>query len=57
MTPADIGLLRGLGTAFLLAAFVALCIWAWRPAQRRRFDEAAALPFRDDDDGREETAR
>lgn len=45
----DVGTIRGIGTLVLLMSFVALCVWAWRPAQRRRFDEAAMLPFLGDD--------
>ena len=45
----DPGIIRGIGTVLLFLSFVALCVWTWAPAQRRRFDEAAALPFLDDD--------
>ena len=45
----DLGIIRGTGTVILFLSFVALCLWAWSPAQRRRFDEAASLPFLDDD--------
>jgi cytochrome c oxidase cbb3-type subunit 4 len=45
----DAGTIRGTGTLILLVSFVALCVWVWLPAQRRRFEEAARLPFLDDD--------
>lgn len=45
----DAGMIRSLGTLFLFVAFVALVIWAWSPAPRRRFEEAANLPFVDED--------
>jgi cytochrome c oxidase cbb3-type subunit IV len=45
----DLGIIRGIGTVLLLFSFVAFCLWVWAPAQRRRFEEAAALPFLDDD--------
>lgn len=45
----DLGVIRGIGTVILLVSFVGLCIWAWMPAQRRRFEEAANLPLIDDD--------
>jgi len=45
----DPGIVRGIGTAILLFSFVVLCVWAWSPAQRRRFEEAASLPLLDDD--------
>ncbi len=41
--------LSGLGTAVLLLAFIGLCVWAFSPRQKRRWDESAALPFLDDD--------
>jgi cytochrome c oxidase cbb3-type subunit 4 len=47
-TTIDLGLVRGLGTAILFVAFVALWTWAWHPRQRRRFEEAACLPFLDE---------
>lgn len=45
----DPGVLRGIGTIILMTCFVALCIWAYSPRQRARFDEAARLPLADDD--------
>ncbi|MFN2426455.1 MAG: cbb3-type cytochrome oxidase subunit 3 [Candidatus Binatia bacterium] len=44
----DPGVIRGIGTLILFLSFVALCVWAWAPAQRRRFDDAARLPLLDD---------
>lgn len=41
----DAGMIRGMGTLILLLSFVALCVWAWWPSQRRRFEEASRLPF------------
>lgn len=45
----DAGMIRGIGTLTLFLSFVALCVWAWMPAQRRRFDEASRLPFLGDE--------
>jgi cytochrome c oxidase cbb3-type subunit 4 len=45
----DAGIVRGMGTVVLLMSFLALCVWAWLPAQRRRFEEAEMLPFLGDD--------
>ena len=45
----DLGIIRGTGTLILLLSFVALCFWAWAPGRRRRFEDAAMLPFLDDD--------
>ena len=45
----DINDLRGLSTAFLLFAFIGLCIWAYSKKRKKTFDEAANLPFADED--------
>lgn len=45
----DINDLRGLSTAFLLFAFLGLCIWAYSKKRKDAFDEAANLPFADED--------
>ena len=47
---AILGMVRGTGTAVLLACFVVLCFWAWAPGRRQRFDEASRLPFLDEGD-------
>jgi cytochrome c oxidase cbb3-type subunit 4 len=44
----DINDLRGLSTAFLMAAFIGLCCWAYSSKRKRAFDEAANLPFADE---------
>ena len=45
----DINDLRGISTAFLMAAFIGLCIWAYSSKRKKTFDEAANLPFADDE--------
>ncbi len=45
----DAGTIRGIGTLILFVSFAVLCVGAWSPAQRRRFDEASRLPFLGDD--------
>lgn len=45
----DIGILQGIGTVLAMAAFIAVCIWAWSSKNKQRFDEAAQLPFVDDE--------
>lgn len=45
----DINTLRGIFTAMALIAFIGVCIWAWSKKRKRSFDEAANLPFADDD--------
>ena len=47
----DINDLRGLSTAFTLVAFVGLCIWAYSSKRKNEFEEAANLPFADEQDG------
>jgi cytochrome c oxidase cbb3-type subunit IV len=44
----DINTLRGIATVLALIAFVAVWIWAWSGKRKRAFDEAANLPFADD---------
>ncbi len=45
----DINDLRGLSTLFLMIAFLGLCAWAWSKKRKRAFDEAANLPFADEE--------
>lgn len=44
------GIFSGVSTAILLLAFIGLCVWAFSPGQKRRWEESAELPFLDDDD-------
>ena len=45
----DINDLRGLSTLFMLVAFLGLCFWAYSSKRNKTFDEAANLPFADED--------
>ncbi|MCX2981872.1 cbb3-type cytochrome c oxidase subunit 3 [Halieaceae bacterium IMCC14734] len=45
----DINTLRGLSTLFLLVVFIALVFWAYSDRRKKDFDEAANLPFVDDE--------
>ena len=45
----DINDLRGLSTAFLMIAFIGLCFWAYSKKRKATFDEAANLPFADEE--------
>jgi len=45
----DINDLRGLSTAFLMFAFIGLCFWAYSKKRKQAFDEAANLPFADEE--------
>tara|TARA_R110001599_G_scaffold353870_1_gene601315 strand:+ start:103411 stop:103590 length:180 start_codon:yes stop_codon:yes gene_type:complete len=49
----DINDLRGLSTAFLMIAFFGLCIWAYSSKRKKSFDEAANLPFADEQQNKE----
>jgi cytochrome c oxidase cbb3-type subunit IV len=41
----DINSLRSLVTALSFVLFVGILVWAYRPARKTEFDEAAQLPF------------
>ena len=45
----DIIFLRSAVTLIGLLLFLALVVWTWRRSGRRAFDEAAQLPFIDDE--------
>ncbi|HBO13757.1 MAG TPA: CcoQ/FixQ family Cbb3-type cytochrome c oxidase assembly chaperone [Halieaceae bacterium] len=45
----DINDLRGLSTLFLMIAFIGVCGWAWSKKRKKTFDEAANLPFADEE--------
>ncbi|MDP0563100.1 MAG: cbb3-type cytochrome c oxidase subunit 3 [Candidatus Endonucleobacter sp. (ex Gigantidas childressi)] len=46
----DINTLRGLATLFVTIAFLSIFFWAYSDRRKKDFNEAAALPFVDDDD-------
>jgi len=45
----DINTLRGIATGLALIAFIGVCIWAWSSKRKGAFEEAANLPFDDDE--------
>jgi len=45
----DINTLRGISTLLMLVAFIGVVIWAYSGRRKQSFDEAAQLPFADDD--------
>jgi cytochrome c oxidase cbb3-type subunit 4 len=45
----DINTLRSIVTVMAFIAFVGIVVWAWSRRNQARFDEAAQLPFRQDD--------
>ncbi len=44
----DLNSLRSLVTAFSFVLFIGILVWAYRPARKAGFDEAAQLPFIND---------
>ena len=45
----DINDLRGLSTALLMITFIGMCFWAYNSKRKKSFDEAANLPFADEE--------
>jgi len=45
----DINQLRSIVTVLALVLFIGIVIWAWSARNRARFDEAARLPFEQQD--------
>ncbi|MBA4742546.1 MAG: cbb3-type cytochrome oxidase subunit 3 [Azoarcus sp.] len=46
----DINVLRIVVTVVGFLCFVGICVWAYSRHARKRFDEAAMLPFTEDDE-------
>ncbi len=46
----DINVFRGLMSGVLLFAFLGIVFWAYSKNQKKPFDEAANLPFADEDE-------
>ncbi|WP_136253618.1 cbb3-type cytochrome oxidase subunit 3 [Onishia niordana] len=44
----DMGTFRGITTLLILIAFIGIVVWAYSKRRRRDFDEAAHLPFADE---------
>jgi len=45
----DINTLRSVVTLLAFSCFVGIVVWAWSRRNQADFDEAAQLPFRQDD--------
>jgi len=45
----DINFLRGIATVLMALAFLGICVWAYSGKRKAGFEEAAQLPFADDD--------
>ena len=51
----DINDLRSIVTVLSMALFLGIAAWAWQRARQPEFDEAARLPFADEDERRDHT--
>ena len=51
----DMGLVRGVITAVLLIAFIALCVRTYLAGRHGEYDHVASLPLQNDDDAVEES--
>jgi cytochrome c oxidase cbb3-type subunit 4 len=51
------GLFHSIWTAVLFLIFIGIVIWAWSRRRKRSFDDAANIPFKDDDDRRGDSKR
>ena len=45
----DINLLRSIVTVATFLVFIGIVVWAWSSRNAKGFDEAAKLPFKQDD--------
>ncbi len=45
----DINSMRIAFTVVSFAAFIGICFWAWSARNQKDFDEAAMLPFKQED--------
>ena len=44
----DINTWRGISTILVAIAFIAICWWAFSPKRKKKFEDAANLPFADE---------
>ncbi|MGB5606305.1 MAG: cbb3-type cytochrome c oxidase subunit 3 [Gammaproteobacteria bacterium] len=45
----DYSLIQSIWTVVVLVLFVGIVIWAWSGKRKQRFDEAANIPFDEDE--------
>jgi len=50
----EAGLIGSIVTVVFFLLFIGIVWWAYHRGNRKRFDEAARLPFEEDADGRED---
>lgn len=46
----NFGLLQGIWTIIVMIFFLGVVVWAWSSKRKKVFDEAAMIPFREDND-------
>ncbi len=46
----DLTIIRSFFTVLIFAIFIGIWIWAWSSKRKNDFDEAANLPFADEDE-------
>jgi cytochrome c oxidase cbb3-type subunit 4 len=47
----DINILRSIVTVVAFAAFMGIVLWAYSDRRKEAFDQAARLPFEEEDEG------
>lgn len=52
----DLNTLRGVSTILVMIAFAGICWWAFSPSRKKKFDDAANLPFADDEQNQDRSA-
>ncbi|MDH3888118.1 MAG: cbb3-type cytochrome c oxidase subunit 3 [Gammaproteobacteria bacterium] len=45
----DVSIVQSVWTLVVLVLFVGIVIWAWSGKRKQEFDEAANIPFHEDD--------
>ncbi len=50
----DINTLRSIVTVITFLVFIGIVVWAWSSRNAKSFDEAAQLPFKQDEDSAKE---
>ena len=53
----DANLIQVVWTLVVLVLFVGIVIWAWSGKRKQAFDEAANIPFNEDDTPTENTSK
>lgn len=46
----NFGLLQGIWTIMVMVFFLGVVVWAWGKKRKKEFDDAAMIPFREDND-------